>query len=434
MNSQMRRGILLLGLLGAGLVCATRTTPPTRSSASPLAATATPPVPVPGPVLAPAAHEVVPAAGDGVERVQVPVGGPMRGAAMAKVTIVEFSDFQCPFCSRVNPTLERLGKEYPTQVRIFFRHFPLPFHPNAALAAEAAVAAQAQGKFWEMHDKLFANQRDLSRKGLETYAQQIGLDLPKFRAALDSQAGKAAVDADLALGRDLGVAGTPNFFVNGRNVAGAQPFEEFKRVVDDEIARTDKLLAHGTAPDRLYPTLLEGAQLRIPPLPPQIIDASAEVYQVPVGDAPARGGAQPKVTIIEFSDFQCPFCGRVNVTLDQLLKDYGNDIELCYRHNPLPFHNDAMPAALAAEAARAQGKFWQMHDKLFTNQKSLDRASLERYAQEIGLDLPAFKQALDGGKGKDRIQADMDQAVKFGARGTPTFFINGRSFVGNQPI
>ncbi len=417
-------------LVGVGSACASRApSPPARSAASPLGA-ASPPA---GAIARSAPTEVA-AADDGGERVQVPVGGPVRGPAIAQVTVVEFSDFQCPFCSRVVPTLERLAKEYPTQVRIFFHHFPLPFHQNAALAAEAAVAAEAQGKFWEMHDKLFANQVDLTRPALEKYAAQLGLDLVKFRAALDGHQGKARVDADLALGHQVGIEGTPNFFVNGRSVQGAQPFEEFKRIVDEEIARADKLVAGGTPPAQIYPTLLKGALARRAAPPPRLIDASAEVYRVPVGDAPARGGGQPKVTIIEFSDFQCPFCGRVNGTLDQLLKDYGRDVELVFRHNPLPFHPNAMPAALAAEAARAQGRFWQMHDKIFANQTGLERPDLERYAREIGLDLPAFEQSIDAGKGRDRIQRDMDEAVRFGARGTPNFFINGRNFTGAQPI
>ena len=117
-----------------------------------------------------------------------------------------------------------------------------------------------------------------------------------------------------------------------------------------------------------------------------------------------------------------------------MLKDYGNDVSLAFRHNPLPFHNNAMIAAEAAEAAREQGKFWQMHDKLFANQGALDRPNLEKYAQEIGLDMGKFKSALDGEKYKDRIKKDMDDAANFGARGTPNFFINGRNFRGAQPL
>src|SRR5262249_42455436 len=120
--------------------------------------------------------------------------------------------------------------------------------------------------------------------------------------------------------------------------------------------------------------------------------------------------------------------------LDQLLKDYGNDVELAFRHNPLPFHPNAMPGAMAAEAAREQGKFWEMHDKMFTNQQTLDRPALDKYAQEIGLDMGKFKEAMEKEKGKERIKRDMDDAAKFGARGTPNFFINGRNFRGAQPL
>src|SRR5204863_8776497 len=121
-------------------------------------------------------------------------------------------------------------------------------------------------------------------------------------------------------------------------------------------------------------------------------------------------------------------------TLEQLTKDYGNDIAISFRHNPLPFHNNATPAAIAAEAAREQGKFWQMHDKLFANQQALDRPNLEKYAQEVGLDMNKFKAALDKEKNKDRIKKDLDDAANFGARGTPNFFINGRNFRGAQPL
>jgi protein-disulfide isomerase len=375
---------------------------------------------------------------DGVERIRVPLEGPSKGPSNAKVNIVEFSDFQCPFCSRVVPTIQKIEKDYPNQVRIFFRHNPLPFHQNAPLAAEAAVAAEAQGKFWEMHDKLFANQQGLQRADLEKYAQEIGLDVGKFKTALDTHAGKARIDADLAAGKQIGVQGTPNFYVDGRNIQGAQPYEEFKKIIDDEISRADKLLAHGTPPGQVYATFMKGAKATTGGAAagqaPKGPGAGPEVYKVAVGDAPVRGSKQPKVTIIEFSDFQCPYCSRASGTIAQVLKDYGNDVELAYRHNPLPFHNNAMPAALAAEAAREQGKFWEMHDKMFAGQANLDRPSLDKYAQEVGLNMSKFKESMDKEKGKDRIKRDMDDANKFGAHGTPNFFINGRNFRGAQPV
>jgi protein-disulfide isomerase len=376
--------------------------------------------------------------GDGVDRVRVPLEGTPRGPADAKVAIVAFSDFQCPFCSRVLPTLEQIEKEYGKQVKIYFRHNPLPMHPDAPLASEAAVAAEAQGKFWQMHDKLFANQQNLKRPDLEKYAQEIGLDMGKFKTALDTGAGKGRITSDMTLARQVGAQGTPNFYIDGRNVQGAQPFDKFKEVIDDEIKRADKLIASGVAPSQVYTAFMKGAkatgaaggavqQMKGP-------GASSEVYKVTVADAPTKGAKEPKVTIIEFSDFQCPYCSRVNPTLETLLKDYGSDVQVSFRHNPLPFHNNAMPAALAAEAAKEQGKFWEMHDKLFANQQSLDRAGLDKLAQEVGLDMGKFKEAMDKEKGKERIKRDLDDAAKFGARGTPNFFINGRNFRGAQPL
>ncbi|HXJ19102.1 MAG TPA: thioredoxin domain-containing protein [Polyangia bacterium] len=376
-----------------------------------------------------------PTAGDGVDRVRVPLDGPMKGPANAKVTIVEFSDFQCPFCGRVIPTVQQIEKNYPNDVRLVFIHNPLPFHPNAEPAAEAAVAAGEQGKFWEMHDKLFANQNNLQRADFEKYAQEIGLDMNKFKAALDSHAGKKKVDGDLAVGKQVGVQGTPNFYIDGRNVQGAQPYEEFKKVIDDEIQRANKLIAQGTAPSMVYATFMKGAKASGGAAAGQAKGpgAGSDVYKIAVGDAPTRGAKQPKVTIIEYSDFQCPYCSRARETVDKLIKDYGSDVELAYKHNPLPFHQNAMPSALAAEAARDQGKFWEMHDILFSNQTHLERADLDKYAQQIGLNMGKFKESMDKEQGKDRIKRDMAEAEKFGARGTPNFFINGRNLRGAQP-
>jgi protein-disulfide isomerase len=379
-----------------------------------------------------------PAPADGIERYRVPLEGPGRGSPDARVNIVAFSDFQCPFCSRVTPTLDKISKDYDGKVRLFFRHNPLPFHADAPLAAQASLAAEAQGKFWEMHDKLFANQQNLKQPDLEKYAQELGLDMGKFKAFLAAKSGQKRIDADLALGQQIGVQGTPNFFVNGRPLRGALPYEEFKKVIDEELKTADKFVAQGTPANQVYARLMATARTAPAPVAaapaPKGNAAGPEVYKVPVGDAPTKGGKQPKVTIVEFSDFQCPFCGRVNPTLAQLSKDYGDDISISFRHLPLPFHENAMPSAEAAEAAREQGKFWEMHDKLFANQTALSRPDLEKYAQEIGLKMDKFKVALDTQKYKERIQHDSADAEKFGARGTPNFFINGRNLRGAQPI
>ncbi len=378
---------------------------------------------------------------DGVERKRIPVSGMSRGPQDALVTIVAFSDFQCPYCGRVLPAIDKLTKDYAGKVRVFFKHYPLPFHQEAPLASQAALSAETQGKFWEMHDKLFANQTAIKRADLDKYAQDLGLDMAKFKADLDGGIHKGRVDADMALGQQVGVSGTPAFFINGRSLVGAQPYDAFKKIVDEEIATAQKLVAAGTPPSKLYDVLMEQAGKAKPvvaaaaqPAGPTKANVSAEVYKVPVGDAPTKGGKEPKVTIVEYSEFQCPYCGKVGPTVAQVLKTYGDDVQVAFKHYPLNFHPNAVPAALASEAAREQGKFWEMHDKLFANQEKLDRASLDGYAQELGLDMVKFKAFVDGEKGKAIIQANTVEATQFGVRGTPSFFINGRHFRGAQPF
>jgi protein-disulfide isomerase len=369
----------------------------------------------------------------GPRKVEVPADAPVQGEKTAKVTIVEWSDFECPFCSRVEPTLAKVRETYGKNVRIVWRNQPLPFHSHARLAATAAMAAHEQGKFWEMHDKMFSNQKALERADLEKYAQEIKLDMNKFKQALDTDKFKAKIDADSAAGSAVGANGTPTFFINGRQLVGAQPFESFKQAIDEELAKADKLLAGGVKPEDLYAKIMEAAANAPAPSEPSA-PAEPAVQKIEIGKAPVKGPTNAPVTIVEFSDFECPFCGRVTPTLKQLEEEYKGKIKLAFKHQPLPFHANAHLAATAAMAAQEQGKFWEMHDKLFANQRALDRASLEKYAQELKLDMNKFKQALDTDKFKAALDADSAEGMRVGANGTPTFFINGRTVVGAQPV
>lgn len=379
-----------------------------------------------------------------IERYRVPVGAsqPSKGTKDALVTIVQVSDFQCPFCGRVEPTIDDLMKEYSGKLRVIWRNNPLPFHKDAEPAAEAALEARAQGgdeKFWKMHNILFQNQRALSRDNLEKYAGQIGLDLEKFKKALDEHTHKRAIDADKALAARMGARGTPAFFINGRMLSGAQPKAKFKEIIDDEIKRAEKLVSSGVAKSRIYATLTKEGLTKAAAKEPAEKRARKQpdpnaVYKVPVGKSYSKGPKDALVTIVEFSDFQCPFCSRVIPTIKQIVDTYGNDVRIAFKNNPLPFHKNAPLAAEAAQEAGAQGKFWQMHDKLFENQRALERADLEKYAQEIGLNMAKFKKALDDHVHKADVEADAKLAASVGARGTPGFFINGRSLRGAQPF
>jgi protein-disulfide isomerase len=171
-------------------------------------------------------------------RVPVEAGSaPARGNPKAPVTIVEFSDFQCPYCVRARPAVNKVRDAYGDRVRFVFRHFPLDFHAQAQKAGEATACAGEQGKFWELHDLLWENSSKLQVADLKAHAATLGLDPAAFGACLDSGRHAALVEGDLAAGQGYGVSGTPAFFVNGRPLVGAQPFEAFAQVIDDELAR-----------------------------------------------------------------------------------------------------------------------------------------------------------------------------------------------------
>jgi protein-disulfide isomerase len=160
----------------------------------------------------------------------------VRGPESAPVTVVLFSDFECPYCKRIEPTIDALTRAYPGKVRVVWKHFPLPFHANARPAAAAAMAAAAQGKFWVMHDKLIGEQARLDRASLDGYARELGLDPARFGSGM-TQGYDGVVDADIKQGTELGVTGTPTVFINGRKLVGARPLSDFKAVVDEELAK-----------------------------------------------------------------------------------------------------------------------------------------------------------------------------------------------------
>jgi protein-disulfide isomerase len=361
-----------------------------------------------------------------------------RGPQDAKVTIVEFSDFQCPFCGRVEPTLAQIAKEYPNDVRLVWRNQPLPFHPNAMPAAEAACAAGEQGKFWQMHDKLYENQQQLSPENYSKWAQDIGLNMGKFKSSVDAHECKPRIEADSKYGQSVGANGTPTFFINGRQLVGAQPYDQFKSLIDQEIKHADDLMKKGTPKAKLYEVAVEDNIKNAPAAPAQPQGQPGapnpnERKTVDISGSPVKGAPNAPVTIVVFSDFQCPFCGRAEPTVKQLEDEYKDKVKVVWKNQPLPFHPNAMPAAKAAMAAYKQGKFWEMHDKLFSNQQALSDATYAQYAKELGLDMAKFNADLSSPDIAAGIQKDMQQGSSLGANGTPTFFINGRQLVGAQP-
>ncbi|HEX9307846.1 MAG TPA: thioredoxin domain-containing protein [Anaeromyxobacter sp.] len=369
---------------------------------------------------------------------------PARGPADAKLTVVLFSDFQCPFCGRVEPSLAQLEQAFPGQVRIVWKHQPLPMHPNAIPAALAAEAAREQGKFWPMHAKLFSNQQALSPALFSGYAREVGLDLHRFDQAVAARRGEARILEDQKLAGQVGANGTPTMFFNCRQVVGAQPFEQLRAIADEELKKADRLLSGQRPGPGFYDRACKGNLAAAPAAPaaavpaPNVVPAAVAPTQVGAIDVrtddPVRGNPRAPVTIVLFSDFQCPFCARVGPTLDEVQRTYGDKVRIVWKHQPLPFHPNALPAAKAAEAAREQGKFWQMHDRLFASQRELSPDAYDRLARELGLDVRRFQAAASSDKARARIEDDQKLAVRIGAQATPTMFVNGEKVEGAVPF
>jgi len=171
------------------------------------------------------------------------LGAPVTGPANAKITLVEFSDFQCPYCSKAVTQIAATLKAYPNDIRLIFKQYPLDSHPQAAISAAASLAANAQGKFWPLHDLMFANRPKLSRESILGWAKEIGVDMKKFVADMDSPETRKTVLRDQADGDKAGVEGTPTFFINGQKYNGDLAPESLKPVIDGELKRLAGLAA-----------------------------------------------------------------------------------------------------------------------------------------------------------------------------------------------
>jgi protein-disulfide isomerase len=372
---------------------------------------------------------------------------PSWGNPDALVTIVEFSDFECPFCSRVEPTMDKIKEKYgKEQVRVVWKNAPLPFHKAARPAAEAAQTVFALGgseAFWKFHATAFKNAKQLTEDNFVKWATAAGVDGAKFKQAFASKQHGAKVDEDQALAKKVGANGTPAFRINGVTLSGAQPVDKFEEVIDEQIAEAKKLIASGTKKSQVYAALTKKNFKAAPEddkgkkgkEAPEEDDKS--VWKVPVfSDDPIRGAKDALVTMVVFSEFQCPFCKRVEDTLSKLSSEYKNDLRIVWKDNPLPFHPRAKPAAALARTAfdqKGNDGFWKAHDDLFASQPKLEDADLKGIGDKLGISFAAVQASLDAKKFDDKFEQSMTLATDFQARGTPHFFINGVRLAGAQP-
>ena len=258
----------------------------------------------------------------------------LRGSDKAPITILVFSDFESFPCARSASVIDGLLQQ-TRDVRVIFKHAPAATNPNALLAHEAALAAGAQGKFWEMHDTLFENQTKLTRADLLGYAKLLGLDLAAFQQALDNHTYRPIIERDLAEAAALGVTTTPTFFVNGRRLVGPQGYASLGAVIESLLA--------GIPLDK---------RVR------EEIVAAGPAQQIDLAHAPTRGPATAPISLVEFSDFECPYCAMTAPVVRQLLLAYPTQVRFAFKHYPLPMHKDSPLAHEAALAAADQGKFW----------------------------------------------------------------------------
>ncbi len=355
-----------------------------------------------------------------------------RGEADASVTIVEYTDYQCPYCLRhAQETLPRLLSEMieTGRVRYVVKDFPLDsIHPEARSAAVAARCAEEQDAYWEMHDALFAAQGEWGGQGegaaavYATLAADLGLDAGAFTACLASGRHDAVVQANQDEGISLGVTGTPAFFINGYPVSGAQPYELFEYAI-------------GLAEEGTLGEAYVSQEPQPEPTPSGPVEVNTDgAYSIGEADAP--------VTIIEFTDYQCPFCSRhAQETYPQIRANYVDAGQVRYVFMDFPLSSIHPQAQLTAEAARCagdQGQFVTMHDLLFARQQEWagreDAAEvLAGYAGELGLDGTAFGDCLASGVHEAAVLADLAEGVRVGVDGTPAFFINGVFVSGAQP-
>jgi protein-disulfide isomerase len=356
------------------------------------------------------------------------------GPVDAPVTIVVWSDYACGYCSRVQAQLDQLSRLYPGQLR--WVHRTLPLDEDYTLAAEASLAAAAQGKFRPMHGRMFALRGRVTRAEAELVARELGLDMIRFRAELDAGTHRASIRGDMKDAEKLGLSGTPTFFINGRPVHGNQPLRVFVDVVDEELARAHKIAAKH--PADLYEALVADGKTSADTVN---VDHEAleldpkQTYRVGLGlPGHQLGPADALVTIVAWSDFQCPYCQRQVAVLEQVRQKYGDTVRIVARHFPLSGHRQAQLAAEATVAAAEQGKFWPYHDQIWKNFGQVTRTDLETFAQAVGLDMVKFRAALDERRYRDAVVAELATASALGVTATPTLFINGQPIIGSRDL
>ena len=369
--------------------------------------------------------------------VPVTAEDPAWGSPEAPVTIVEFSDFQCPFCAVVRETLGELKRVYgPTQLRLVWKNSPLPYHNLARPAAEAGMTVFALGGsdvFWKFHDLVFANQQQVSTENYLRWAVMAGVDRARFETERSARMRVSKVDEDVALAAQLGVRSTPVFRINGIPLMGAEPKEIFQEIIDAQLAAARGLIAMGTPASQVYGMLsARNAAVALAEMEDKTL------WSVPVRKSdPTRGPADALVTLVLFSDFQCPSCRRVDATLARLELKYGTNLRVVWKDYPQPYHDRALMAAVLARVALAKkgaNGFWQAHGALFAGQEDLSDGALKLIAKGLKLSWARVQRAYDKRRFRHVFKRSEELAEALKVSGAPCAFVNGHRVAGAAPF
>lgn len=357
---------------------------------------------------------------------------PSWGSPDAPVTIVELADFQCPFCDHARTTLEDLKEAYgPSKLRVVWKHHPLSFHKDAAGAARAAGAIfvlDGSDAFWAAHHALFNRQSTLAdaTRQLMDRAAAAHKDLVPALAEAD----KAIAD-DEAFAEAARVTGTPQFFVNGVRIAGAQPAERFKAVIDEQLQKAAALVAKGVPPNKVYGELTR-AQYGVSNDKPERLDFSSprapEIFKLPVAKSPVRGPKDALATLVLVTDLSCESCRLFAANVAEVMATRKDKARLVIRFSRAyrAPTDAALHVAIEARSRKGEAAFWKAYDA-FANEKDPGDAALSRVAVSAGLPEKQALEAASARKHKAEIDADEESLDEAGTSWVPSLFVNGHS-------
>lgn len=378
-------------------------------------------------------------AGDDGSLMRVSGANPSDGSAEALVTIVAFVNPQCRHSAAAFRTLEAMRTRWPAEsLRIVWKSYPIvELHPQSRAASEAAMAVYATAgpaAFFCFTRALFASQDSPGPELYRKAAGQCAAPVAAMEAEIASGRPARQVDADLELALSLQVVGTPTFFINGSRVEGAEPESTYSAYLEAESMIARRAIAAGTPASRVHAHRVK-ANFQVgraeAPEPPD-----KSIYRVPVAGSPVLGPPAAPVTVVVFSDFQCPFCRQGAQVMEEVRKEYGARVRFVFKHLPLVMHPRSEPASEFACEARAQlgdAGFWKAHSALFAS-PGLDEADFDVIASALRLNAAAARAAVASHKHAAAIEADGQLAESVGVSATPTFFVNGRKLEGAKPI